>query len=660
MKVDLFEQKIILLLLLFSSVTVDGVESFLGLGIYGSTVCAVSACIAASRMGINCTMVEPQSHLFGMTTGGLSGVDLRMSLGGIALEIFGKHPFPNFPPHVLNETIYSLLQNSGPGIITIEKNAGDIVSIVKKDSRIINVLFTSGFLLSAEYFLDCSYEGDLLRLSNISYAIGRESSLEFNESFAGVNGGKPWNSSILIGVSPFIDSSNSTLIETVIPQPNLEPNDGDKIVQAYNYRLILTNNASNRLPLLPPSNYTPSSLEFLRRFFLANPNLANENLTSLFLVRELGESKIDVNQADVLPGSSDMPFLQAAYPLANWTIRKQIADKHEWWTRAVWEFLRTDDSVPTALRSQARTWGLAADEFLETGGFSPQLYVRESIRMRGEKILSQQDVFGTSTSESNTSVGLSQWLIDVHDTQRIATLTTEGYLVAEAGNVNSAHKTWQLTEIPYEAFLPRRIECENLAVPICASFTHIGFATFRLEPQYAIFGQSLAVAAVLAIRSGHVAFQDLNITSLQNELIEQGQLIHTGVVPPTNPSQLVLANCSASTTQDWNLLSDGSIRDTSGYCVSIFAYSNETGAKAVAAECHTDKFPKNQAFDLPTLGNGSFQVRSLLSKLCLTPLSNSKDGEIIQEKCSDVATKWEGINNSVWHLLNSSFCVAYT
>jgi hypothetical protein len=176
MRLELFE---LILLLILSPI--DGVESFLGLGIYGSTVCAVSACIAASRMGINCTMVEPQSHLFGMTTGGLSGVDLRMSLGGIALEIFGKHPFPNFPPHVLNETIYSLLKNSGPGIITIEKNAGDIVSIVKKDSRIINVLFTSGYLLSADYYLDCSYEGDLLRFSNVSYSIGRESFYEFND-----------------------------------------------------------------------------------------------------------------------------------------------------------------------------------------------------------------------------------------------------------------------------------------------------------------------------------------------------------------------------------------------------------------------------------------------------------------------------------------------
>ena len=640
---------------------VSGVDT--NIGIYGSTVCAVSACVASSRMGVNCTMVEPQSHLFGMTTGGLSGVDLRMPLGGISQEIFGNKPFPTFPPHVLNATIYSLIASSGPGTIHIEKNAGDITSVEKKDLRIISVSFQSGFVLSADYFLDCSYEGDLLRLANISFAVGRESLLQFNESLAGANGGKPWNSSEINGVSPFTDDSNTTFIETVSPQPDIGPSEGDTFVQAYNYRLTLTNNASNRLPLLPPTNYTPSSMEFLRRWFLANPGVAGVNLTSLFLIRELGESKIDVNQGS-LPGSSDMPFLQTSYPLAEWSTRRNIAAQHEWWTRAVWEFLRSDESVPPALRAQANTWGLAADEFIETGGFSPQLYVRESIRMRGEIVLSQKDVFGASKSSyySNTSVGLSQWLIDVHDTQRIATLTTEGWLVAEAGNVNTEHGIWQLTEIPIEALLPRRSECENLLVPVCASFTHIGFATFRLEPQYAVFGQSAAVASVLSGRSSKAALQDLNISLLQEELKAQGQLIHVGDVPPnpSGPSQLILADCDSPRTQQWTFVSDGSIRDRSNACVSIFGYSNETGAKAVSAQCHTDRFPKNQDFNLPSIGTDTFQVQSLLSRLCLTPSTNSSGGEIVQESCKEDSTLWKGLNDSVWRLIGSSLCVAYT
>ena len=69
-----------------------------------------------------------------------------------------------------------------------------------------------------------------------------------------------------------------------------------------------------------------------RRFFKnrscppANaPRLANATLLSLFFVRQLGEGKIDVNDAERLPNSADLPFLQAAYPLANWSARAAIA-----------------------------------------------------------------------------------------------------------------------------------------------------------------------------------------------------------------------------------------------------------------------------------------------------------------------------------------------
>ena len=75
-----------------------------------------------------------------------------------------------------------------------------------------------------------------------------------------------------------------------------------------------------------------------------------------------------------MQGGSDMPFLQRRYPLGSWSERKAIAAQHEWWTRAVWEFLRTDSSVPLSIRNEAATWGLPADEWADNGGFPPQLY----------------------------------------------------------------------------------------------------------------------------------------------------------------------------------------------------------------------------------------------------------------------------------------------
>jgi hypothetical protein len=609
-------------------------------------------------------MVEPTAHLFGMTAGGLSGVDLRMPLGGIALELFGSRPFPNFPPSSLNATIAALLAHAGPGTISIETRAGDIARVEQSNNKIAAVHFSSGFVLLADYFLDCSYEGDLLRLAGVTYAVGREAASEYNESLAGVNGGLPWGAGALPGVSPWADASNTTLLPTIVGTvPSVSPSSSDGTVMAMNYRLCLTNNASNRRPLLPPAGYTPASTEVLRRSFIANAaQLANASLLSLFLIRDLGESKIDVNDKEALPNLADLPFLQGPYPLANWSERASIASAHQWYIRAAWEFLRTDSVVPPSMRAEAATWGLPADEFVETDGFPPQLYVRESIRLRGEVVMTQADVFGAATSSSNASVGLSQWLVDIHNVLNMAappSVTGRSWEVAATGRVNTVHGVWQLTEIPFGAMLPRRGETANLLVPVCASFTHVAFSTFRLEPQYAVFGQSAAVAAVMADRDGGLALHDVNVTALQVELHRQGQLLNASSPSPPAIQNLVLAPCTAS-AQRWRYYSDGTLEPLpGGLCASIFGYSNASGAQIVCAACHAEESPHNQAFDLDRVPSGGVRVRSRMSQLCVAPVSAESGSKLVMGKCSENTTAWRvGVDSlSPWELEGTSLCV---
>jgi hypothetical protein len=419
-------------------------------------------------------------------------------------------------------------------------------------------------------------------------------------------------------------------------------------VQAYNYRLCLTNNSNNRIPFLPPPDYNPAATEVLRRSFLANADrLSNATLLSLFLIRHLGESKIDVNDKEgFLPNMADLPFLQAAYPFANWTSRAAIAARHQWYTRAAWEFLRTDPVVPQQIRREAQEWGLPADEFLDTGGFPPQLYVREAARLRGEVVLTQADVHGAPVSRpSDTSVGLSKWLVDIHSVLSMAappSSTGRGWEFTATGGVNTVRTDWQLTEIPYGALLPRRGETSNLLVPVCASFTHVAFSTYRLEPQYAVFGHSAGVAAVFAARGG-TAVQDVGVAGLQRELRRQGQLLHASYPPPPpspTESALYLAPCVQGAPQ-WSYLStDGSIRLIlgGGSCVSVWGYSNSTGEKLVTAECHTDFAPHNQAWDLVTVPGvaGSVVLRSRMSGLCAVHLGTV----ILQGACEDSAARF--------------------
>jgi hypothetical protein len=613
------------------------------------------------------------SHLFGMTSGGLSGVDLRMQLGGVAEEIFGSSHFPNFQPHALNATLWDLINNAGPGSIHVEKNAGELISVEKVGPHIASMSFANGLVVTADVFLDCSYEGDLLRLSNTSYAVGREAMSEYNESAGGVNGGRPWASYSWKGMSPWVDDTNTSLIPTVLPFPSsLNPGDSDDLVQTYNYRLCLTNNSANRRPFDPPENYTPASTEFLRRWFLENAAQVNaySSILSLFLVRHLGDDKVDINQG-VVPGLSDMPFLQLEYPLGNWSTRAAICAQHEWHTRAAWTFLRTDDAVPAHLRDEAATWGLPLDEFIETNNFPPNLYVRESIRMRGDVVFSESDVWGHEVGANNGSVGLSQWLIDIHSEQRVAlppSVTGRGWEVADAGDVNTAGAAWQLTEIPFAVIIPRRSETQNLIVPVCASFTHVAFATYRLEPQYAVFGQSAAVAAVLASRASRPAVvHDVDIPTLQAVLVSQGQIIHAGGSADTGA--LFVANCTApdAATTVWahKARENGTIslvRDSLGLCASVYAYSNTSGAPLWSAACHASdpSKPANQAFDLiPGAVKGTSLVRSRLSGLCVA-LKDGVGPSIAQGDCatSPAWTVSSSPQGSLWTLAESpEICV---
>ena len=627
--------------------------------VVGSTVCGVSACVAVARMNASCVLVEPSVHLFGMTSGGLSGIDLKMKLGGIALEIFGSKPFPNFEPHVLAAKLSTLLAGAGPGNVQLRSSTGSLMQVdclggpcvVGGGRPLARVAFAGGLSVSARYFLDCSYEGDLLRASGTSWVVGRESAAEFNESFAGIGGGRSWGKQLeaFANISPWEDASNTTLLATVASLPDASPGDGDDLIMSMNYRLTLTDNASNSRPFEGPADYDPKDMELLRRWFATAAGRNASSLPQLFLLRQLPGAKMDVNQG-AMPMGSDMPFLQRAYALGNATERAAVAAAHERWTRAAWQFLRSDEAVPAALRAEAARWALPLDEFPDTAGFPPQIYVRESVRMRGAVVLTQRDVVGAAFGFSNASVGLSQWCVDVHVEQRVAVppaLTGRGWEVADAGGVNTCSgnpEPWQLTEIPYGALTPARGDAPNLLVPVCASMTHIAFATYRLEAQYAVHGQSAAVAAVLALRAGtSVAVQDVNVSALQSELRAQGQLIDAAPAPAAGVLALAPCGPGEPAQQTWQVNStDGSLRAAGGtLCASVFAYSKEPGAAIWGANCHTQNplQPANQAWDVVQATGGSARVRSRLSGLCVAA-GASANATLSQLACDDAATLW--------------------
>jgi hypothetical protein len=499
-----------------------------------------------------------------------------MNIGGLAAELLiplGR----GFEPHTAEVAMHTLLATAGDAV-TLRKQTGWIRSVDSDASegeaeaalsaprRIKSVTTLDGHTQCGRVFIDCSYEGDLVRLSGTAYAVGRESVDEYGESMAGTDGGL-FNHTDLseklswfnVTVSPWTDSTNTTLLPTiggVAPGMDTAGGASDNKVMAMCFRMCLTNNQSNTIPITAPPGYAASSVELLRREIVAATGAGMQlSLDSMFLVRQLSGQKIDLNSGQwstqpghggYFPFSTDLPFAQYGWPTGTPSERAAIFEKHKWWTQALLYYLGNDPDlarIQPALVAEVQSYGRCADEYNEMPDrWTPQLYVRESIRLRGARVLTQNDV--CSPQPSPNGVGVSKWGVDVHAVQRLAAIDplSGNWRVYNAGGRDAGRQKIAscksgLVEVPYEALIPKANDTANLYAPVCASFTHIAFATYRLESQYAVFGHSAGAASTLALKQSKTAptVQNVNVTELRTLLLQQHQLLSSNHTPPPPP-----------------------------------------------------------------------------------------------------------------------------
>jgi hypothetical protein len=305
--------------------------------IWGGTVCGVTASVAAATGNASVLFIVNGSRLGGMTSGGLGGVDLSMKIGGLAdklLTPLGR----GFEPHVAESAMEAMLRQAGHHV-AIHRGTGWLTSVSTTGDaprRIMSVTALNGRTYCGLAFVDCSYEGDLLRLSGTAFTVGRESKDQYNESMAGDDAGNDAGQAIAIAekpamfaedVSPFVDNTNSTLLPTItgVLPSSKRGGEADSKVMAMCFRMCLTNNATNALPIGPPPNYNVTDMELLRRELVsASKRGLKLKLRSLFLVRQLSNQKIDLNSGQwsteagtggFFPFSTDLPFAQYGWPL---------------------------------------------------------------------------------------------------------------------------------------------------------------------------------------------------------------------------------------------------------------------------------------------------------------------------------------------------------
>ena len=494
--------------------------------VYGGTAGGAIMAVTTARDGLKTALIEPGNHIGGMVSGGLSWTDYgkKEVIGGTALEFYfrvGKH-YDLFrhgqeigwlpEPHVAEQILRQMLKEAG---VTVYERHGikQKGGVEKRGTRIESITMENGTKFEAKIFSDSSYEGDLMAQAGITYTWGREGTSQYGEPLAGVRERTPLHQ-FLVDV-PARDGGGKLLPE-IDSAPAGTPSSADKMVQAYNFRLCLSDVAATRVPWAKPAGYDPRRYQLLAD--LLKTRLAKEGtvaaLRTVAKIDRIPNGKADNNNN----GAFSTDFIGASwdYPEASYAKRQQIWQAHKDYQAGFFYFLANDPQVPEPLRKETNEWGLCKDEFTDTANWPFQLYVREARRMVGEYVAVQKDLQTELTKPD--PIGMGSYNSDSHNVHRV--VDAQGFARNE-GDMQVAVKPYQ---IPYRVVLPKRAEATNLLVPVAFSASHVAYSSMRMEPQYMIMGQAAGVAAKMAIDAG-VAVQEIDSKLLTTKLRAQGAVM---------------------------------------------------------------------------------------------------------------------------------------
>ncbi|HEY8916425.1 MAG TPA: FAD-dependent oxidoreductase [Chitinophaga sp.] len=484
--------------------------------VYGGTAAGVIAAYTAQKMGKTVLLVEPGTHLGGMTTGGLGYTDIgnKYAISGLARDFYrrigqhyGKFEQWIFEPHVAEDIIKSYVQRGKVPVLyhyyitNAAKEQGALQSITLTK---VSGAGAAQRTIQAKMFIDCSYEGDLMAKAGVSYTVGREANSQYQETYNGVQ--LLNKHQFADGVDPYKipGKPESGLVWGISPTPLAEHGSGDKMVQAYNYRICLTDDPANLVPITKPDNYDSTQFELVLRYMQKTPWTSLWNGLKFDL---MPNHKTDINNNG--PISTDMIGMNYDYPEADYATRQKIIKMHEDYNKGLLYFLGHDTRVPDNIRQLMLKWGYPKDEYTDNGNWSFQLYVREARRMVGDYVMTQANCEGHAKVQDG--IGMAAYTMDSHNCQRVVV----NGMVKNEGDVQMG--TPGPYPISYRSLIPKAGECKNLLVPVCLSATHIAYGSIRMEPVFMVLGQSSAAAAVMAINNKQ-AIQDIDVSALQQKL----------------------------------------------------------------------------------------------------------------------------------------------
>ncbi|MEA3209755.1 MAG: hypothetical protein QOE70_2812 [Chthoniobacter sp.] len=478
--------------------------------IYGGTPGGVGAAVQARRMGKTAALSVFRRNVGGMTAAGLTAVDLgrKESIGGMAAEFLDRMgKWSGFRPSAAEKTFRAMLDEAGVSVFFEHR----LKDVVKEGNRLTAVTFENGNRIEAKMFIDATYEGDLFARAGVSYFVGREDNATYGETVNGFYLAKTHQFRFPVDPYRIPGDPKSGLLPGISPEPPRPAGTGDKLVQAYNFRMWALG-ADEGTPWPKPQGYNRDDYALLLRYLTTAPPDFDWDFTYKYGPLKLNRG--DCNNAG--PVSTDFLGGSNEWPEADHATRERIFQAHVTYQQGFLWFLANDDAVPEKVRAFTRKFALPKDEFIDTGGWPHELYVREGRRMISGYVMTEHHCVGKEVAED--SVGLASYTMDSHHCQRVI---VDGVVKGE-GNVEE--KVPRPYPVSYRAIVPKEEQCANLLVPVCLSSSHMAYGSIRMEPVFMLLGQSAATAAAQAIDAG-VAVQKVDYAGLRARLLTDKQVL---------------------------------------------------------------------------------------------------------------------------------------
>ena len=513
--------------------------------VYGGTSGGIIAAIQAAKSERSVVLVSPTPYLGGLTTSALGWTDLGSDaiLGGLSRDFYTRvyHHYEKpeawkweerakfgnqgqgvpalnpktqlasvFEPSVTTAVFNDMLKEHGVTVVTARLDLKN--GVVMEGKRIQKIRTEDGREFAGKMFIDATYEGDLLPGAGVSFTVGRESNATYKETINGIQTKRAVKNQLPDGIDPYIKpgNSNSGLLPGVNPDAGGEDGEGDKRLQAFCFRMCLTDVPANRVTIEKPEGYDEANYEILFRTIEAGQ--ANKFTKFTLMPNRKTDSNNDSGISNNSIGANHGKDWD--WTTLNHDERLALAKQHEHWQRGLLWTLQNHPRVPENIRKQYSKWGLPKDEFTDNNHWPHQLYVREGRRMVSDFVMTEHHC--TRKQPVPESIGLAAYTMDSHPVQRFV----KNGMVKNEGDVQVGIPGPY--PVSYRAIVPKKGECKNLLVPWSLSASHMAFGSIRMEPVFMILSQSAATAADIALDRG-VAVQDVPYDDLRKQLLEDDQ-----------------------------------------------------------------------------------------------------------------------------------------